>query len=111
MSQLANLAGLAAALLLAASGCSIMRGPDAPNAYIDDSGLSARVKDALVKDTSVKATEINVQTSQGVVNLSGVVDSAAMARRAEQVTRGTSGVKGVESDLQVANPSTEAAQR
>jgi osmotically-inducible protein OsmY len=34
-----------------------------------------------------------------------------MARRAEQIARGMSGVKGVESDLQVANPSTEAAQR
>jgi osmotically-inducible protein OsmY len=88
-----------------------MPNTEAPNAPVDDSALSARVKDGLVKDPSVKATEIHVQTYQGNVTLSGVVDSAAMARRAEQITHGTPGVKAVESDLQVANPSTEAAQR
>jgi osmotically-inducible protein OsmY len=111
MPPIAKLAGVAAALLLAAPGCSLMRGQDAPSGYVDDSGLSARVKDALVKDPNVKATEIHVQTYQGNVSLSGVVDSAAMARRAEQLARATPGVKGVETDLQVADPSTEAAQR
>ena len=111
MPRVRDLAGVVAALLLAGPGCSVLHVPDSANAPVDDSGLSARVKDALVKDPSVKATEIHVQTYQGNVTLSGVVDSAGMARRAEQIARGMSGVKGVESDLQVANPSTEAAQR
>ena len=111
MPRMRSLAGIATALVLAGSGCSIMRVQGPPNAPVDDSALSARVKDELVKDPAVKATEIHVQTYQGNVTLSGVVDSAAMARRAEQITRGTQGVKDVESDLQVANPSTEAARR
>ncbi len=46
-------------------------------------------------------TRVQVDTNLGVVQLSGVVDSAAEWSLAERVARGVGGVKGVTNNLQV----------
>jgi len=45
--------------------------------------------------------QINVETFKGVVQLSGFVDSKAMAARAVEVTRGVAGVKSVKDDMRM----------
>lgn len=52
-------------------------------AYIEDSVITAKVKAALVKDPEVKALEVSVETSQGVVLLAGFVDNEKQVRRAQ----------------------------
>ncbi len=42
---------------------------------IDDSVVTAKVKAALIADPNVKAHEVNVETREGVVQLSGFVDN------------------------------------
>ena len=64
---------------------------------------TARVKTALLKDHDVKGSEVNVQTYEGKVTLTGVVDNSEMAHRAERIARDTPGVKSVESAMQVAS--------
>jgi hyperosmotically inducible periplasmic protein len=96
-----KLAALAAAALLAATGCNVMRGDQSTTAYVDDATLTARVKAALLDDDKVKGTNFNVDVYQGKVTLSGVTDSREEARRAEQIARQTPGVKGVESSIRV----------
>jgi len=68
---------------------------------IDDSVITAKVKAALIADKDVKAHEVNVETREGVVQLSGFVDNATAKSTAAQVARGVSGVKDVKNDLQV----------
>jgi hyperosmotically inducible periplasmic protein len=95
-------AALAAAAVIVA-GCGVMRGHETAGAYVDDATLTARVKTALLKDPEVKGSEVNVQTYEGKVTLSGVVDNSEMAHKAERIARDTPGVKSVKSAMQVAS--------
>ena len=42
-----------------------------PGGYVDDSTITAKVKTDLAEDNKVSASEVNVQTYKGVVDLSG----------------------------------------
>ena len=88
---------LAASLTVACGGKAI--GPAS-----DDSGVSTRVRTALLNDPQVAAGNINVTASNGVVTLSGQVRTAAERDRAVNVARGTAGVSDVRSELAVAQP-------
>jgi hyperosmotically inducible protein len=68
---------------------------------IDDSILTAKVKAALIESSETKAHQINVETKQGVVQLSGFVDNAAAKSAATSVAKSVSGVKDVKNELSV----------
>jgi len=70
----------------------------------NDSGISTRVRTALLNDPQVAATNITVTSSNGVVTLSGRVRTPAEADRAVAVARQTTGVADVRSELAVAQP-------
>ena len=69
---------------------------------IDDAGITASVKAKLADDPMVKARDIDVDTLEGVVTLSGKVQTESERMRALQIARGTSGVKSVTNNLEVA---------
>ena len=71
-----------------------------------DAGVTTKVKAKLAADTAVKATQINVDTKDKVVTLSGTVDCDAANTVAVTVARGTEGVKDVVDNLSVAAPAT-----
>ncbi|HEY4128355.1 MAG TPA: BON domain-containing protein [Gammaproteobacteria bacterium] len=73
-------------------------------APVDDAALTSNVQATLANTPGVNANEINVQSSEGVVTLSGDVDSASAASAAVQATQGVSGVSSVHNDLTVVNP-------
>jgi hyperosmotically inducible periplasmic protein len=98
--RLRTLATLALVGLLAA-GCSSGR---TIRPATDDSGISTRVRTALLNDPQVAAGGINVTASNGVVTLSGRVRSEAERERAVAVARQTSGVSDVRSELAVGQP-------
>ena len=50
--------------------------------FMDDSGITAKDKAALVDDEAIKSTDISVKTQQGVVTLSGFVTSQDQAEKA-----------------------------
>lgn len=69
--------------------------------YIDDTLITGKVKAALIADPELKATEINVETYKGTVQLSGFVRSPDHIPKAVQLTRGIAGVQGVKNDIAV----------
>jgi hyperosmotically inducible protein len=69
--------------------------------YVDDSVITARVKAALLKDASVSALAVSVETYKGTVLLSGFVDNESQARRAAEIAAGVHGVVNVKSSLTV----------
>lgn len=69
--------------------------------YIDDSLITGKVKAALVADPDLKATEINVETYKGTVQLSGFVAKPEDIPKAVQLTRDIQGVKSVKNDIVV----------
>jgi len=66
-----------------------------------DAALSAAVKAKLVADPEVKASRIDVGTVDGVVTLSGRVETAAEKAAAVRVAKGTDGVRSVVDALQI----------
>lgn len=68
---------------------------------IDDSMITAKVKAALIADPTVKAHEVNVETREGVVQLSGFVDTMEAKNMAAEVAQRTAGVKEVRNELEV----------
>lgn len=69
--------------------------------YLDDQTITARVKSALFADPNVSGFQVNVDTYQGVVSLSGFVDTAAQKAKAEDVARQVSGVRQVQNNLSI----------
>lgn len=92
---------VAVSLPVALSACAPAETRRSTGAYVDDAGITARVKTALASDEVAKATQVNVETHNGVVQLSGFVDSQRVATRAVEVARGVSGVKSVKNDIRV----------
>jgi len=60
-----------------------------------DTGITAKVKAKLAADDVVKASQIEVQTTGGVVTLTGNVDSEGAKTRALQLARDTEGAVNV----------------
>jgi hyperosmotically inducible protein len=68
---------------------------------IDDGVVTTKVKAALIAEPTTKAHEINVETREGVVQLSGFVDSNDSKSKAAEVAGRVAGVKQVTNDLRV----------
>ena len=67
----------------------------------DDATLTSDVKAKLAADSTLPASAISVETKNGVVTLSGTVNSEAEKSRAEQIAKGVEGVKLVTNNLTV----------
>ncbi len=87
--------------MLSGVGCSSTPKSEGAGQYIDDSVITAKVKAALIENDTTKATEINVETFKGVVQLSGFVSSQASANKAVELARNVGGVKGVTNDMRL----------
>lgn len=83
------------------AGCAASETGQSTGAYIDDAALTAKVKTALIRDDSLNANDINVETYNGTVNLSGFVDSRDDVREAEELAADVAGVVDVTNDLRV----------
>jgi len=105
-------------VLLAAGGCApAMVGGAATGAYKvgtdertmgtmwDDAAITAKVKKALVDAYDIKARRVDVDTLDGVVTMTGVVETEAGYRRAEELAGEVEGVRKVTNLLQVGTKS------
>lgn len=68
---------------------------------IDDALITAQVKAALVAYPGLKSVDINVTTRDGVVFMTGFVDSPVDRRRTSEIATAVSGVKSVRNHLLV----------
>jgi len=69
--------------------------------WIDDVMISSKVKSKLIASSNIKAGDIDVSSSQGVVTLIGRVSSESIKSEAENIARETKGVKDVNNELLV----------
>jgi osmotically-inducible protein OsmY len=88
------------ALFLSAAACTQTTGQTAGQ-YFDDSTITTSVKAKLVADKAANFTRIDVDTTNHVVALNGVVESPQQKARAEQLAMEVSGVRRVENNLQI----------
>jgi hyperosmotically inducible protein len=77
---------------------------------VSDAVLTTKVKTALTADPGMKARDIEVETKEGVVQLSGFVDSEAASTAALMKARSVSGVTEVRNDLSIRTDDRPAKQ-
>ena len=94
-------AAFVATVAITAVGCSSTTQQASTGEYIDDAMITTKVKTAFAADPTVKATEVNVETYKGDVQLSGFVAEPRDAQRAVEIARGVQGVTSVKNDIRV----------
>jgi hyperosmotically inducible protein len=62
----------------------------------DDTWITTKVKSEFAANKSVKATDISVSTTEGVVTLTGTVGTAKEKSHAEAIAKKVKGVKSVD---------------
>src|SRR5690606_14776640 len=67
--------------------------------YAGDAATTSEIKAKLLADDIVPSRKVKVETTDGVVQLSGTVDSQAQIDRAESIAKAIDGVKSVKNDL------------
>lgn len=92
---------LVGALILGLAGCASSGTGQKTGAYVDDAWITTKVKSEMVADSEVKAHKIDVDTKNGVVRLTGTVESWQEASKAADIARGIKGVTAVENDIRV----------
>lgn len=85
--------------VLAVTGCAGTDTSRSTGTYIDDKSISTQVSAKLAADPATKATQIQVETYDGVVQLSGFVDTKESIPKAEEIARSVEGVKKVKNNL------------
>lgn len=69
--------------------------------YVDDSWITTKVKAEMTADKEVAAHNITVDTSKGVVTLSGTAKDDREAMKAAEIARSVKGVVSVENHISV----------
>ncbi|MCC8986246.1 MAG: BON domain-containing protein [Candidatus Contendobacter sp.] len=69
--------------------------------YLEDAAITARIKTEILAESVLKVFQIDVTTTNGVVTLSGTVDSQLSLDRASEVARNNQGVASVKNNLVV----------
>ncbi|SDW21783.1 BON domain-containing protein [Thiocapsa roseopersicina] len=70
-------------------------------AYIDDAAITAKIKADFLADPVLEVLQISVTTTDGVVTLSGEVDSQASIDRSLVIAGGVENVQSVRNELVV----------
>lgn len=91
----------AVALIGGLTGCAGNRHTQSTSERTDDKADSSRVRRALSADTQYKYGDVTVQTFNGVVQLSGFVNSRDQKNRAGDLAKNVHGVRGVENNITV----------
>ena len=92
-------ASVALAPLAFTTGCAVTQGRESAKSYAKDKEIVAKIKAAMYADPVVKGTQVDVKSLNGVVQLSGFVDTQQARDRAEQIAASTRGVVQVYNNI------------
>lgn len=86
-------------LILGLAGCAGTG--EKTGAYVDDAWITTKVKSEMVAENDVSSRNISVNTTGGVVTLTGTAATAQESSKAAEIARGVKGVKAVQNDIRV----------
>jgi osmotically-inducible protein OsmY len=95
---------IAAAVLVLAAGTMACSSTQTTGEQMSDAWITSKVTARMTADPEVNPFKIDVDTTDGVVCLSGMVETDLQRREAEEVARNTEGVKRVDNDIRIGNP-------
>lgn len=91
---------VAAILVVLLAGCASLTGETARE-NMDDATITTAVKAKLAAEKASTLTRVGVDTVQGTVYLTGIVETAALKARAGDLARQVQGVREVVNHLKV----------
>ena len=91
------------AVAVVLSGCNALKGKETAGQSVDDATLATRAKAALVKDSTVSASDFNIDVYKGDVTLTGVAKTSDEVSRAIDDIKRVQGVKSVKNATRIAN--------
>jgi hyperosmotically inducible periplasmic protein len=91
------------AVALLATGCNAIKGKETTGQSVDDATIATRAKAALIKDSTVSATDFNIDVYKGNVTLTGVAKTAGEVNRAVDDIKRVPGVVSVKNATRVAS--------
>lgn len=83
------------------SGCASTPAQVEMEEKYNDIGITTKVYEAILDEPSLRPFDINVRTSKGVVELSGLVNSRDDMDKAIAVARSISGIKLIRNDMRI----------
>ena len=92
-------AAMLAVMVATGSGCAGTETREDVEQYVGDSAVTARVKTALGREDASSLLNVEVETYEGIVQLSGFVDTEAEKLRAGEIAETVEGVRRVENSL------------
>jgi len=84
---------------------TVKEGAEKAGTAVKDTAITTDIKTRFAADSTVSATKIKVETTNGVVRLSGTVNSKVEADKAVEIAKKVDGVKKVKSEI-VVKPSS-----
>ncbi|CAK9883956.1 MAG: Osmotically-inducible protein Y [Candidatus Erwinia impunctatus] len=69
--------------------------------YVDDAAITSQIKGKLLREEMTGMRRVRVETSNGIVLLSGRVPSPSMSAKAAALAKTVDGVKSVKNDLTI----------
>jgi hyperosmotically inducible protein len=100
MSMFTKVPAFVAAMgLVVLTGCHVTDDDVTVGEAIDDTVITTKVEAALIDDEQLSALDIDVDTREGVVQLSGFVDDRTDISRAGDLASTIEGVRSVRNDL------------
>jgi osmotically-inducible protein OsmY len=82
-------------------GCAATSTRESTGEFFDDSAITAKVKAEILKEHSLKSTEISVNTFKGSVQLDGALSNQTEINTAVKIANSVNGVKNVHNNLRV----------
>ena len=98
-------AAMLAVVMTTGVGCAGTETREEAVRIADDSAITARVKTALAQDDASSLLDVEVETFEGITQLSGFVDTEATKLQAGEIAEAVEGVRRVENSL-VIKPAT-----
>ena len=81
------------------TACASTPAHESTGEYLDDTVITAKVKTAFASDDVLKSYNLSVETDQGVVRLTGNVDSEKNFNKAAEIVMGVKGLKGIKNNI------------
>ncbi len=69
--------------------------------FIDDDVITAKIKEAILNEPSLRREKISVETSKGMVRLSGFISTIGARTKAIEIASGIKGVIAVKDEIRL----------
>jgi hypothetical protein len=86
-------------LIATFAACAATGTRESSGEYVDDSVITTKVKSLLAADDFLKSFQISIETYQGIVQLSGFVNSQKAVDKADEIVKSVKGVKSIKNNL------------